>query len=301
MRRLSIGLSTKMYFSHRQTLDWVREVAKIAADHPATTGGVVELFVIPTFPSIPGVVELARPAGIAVGAQDVAWEDAGAFTGEVSGAELAELGVTMAEIGHYERRTLFAETDEIVARKTLAALRNGLAPVLCVGEAGRGAPEEAAADCIRQLESALAPARATGTGGRLLLAYEPFWAIGAAEPAAAEHVTTVCRALRAPARRRAGARGAGDLRRQRRAGPAAEDRRRRRRHVPGQVRPRPAPCGASSTRSSSTGAGDVTLPVAHISRRAVTARSRRSGAWPVLDGTSHTRCAVDRPRSAGRR
>lgn len=195
--RLSIGLSSKMYFSHRQTLDWVREVAKICADHPATTGGAVELFVIPTFPSIPGVVELARPAGIAVGAQDLHWEDAGAFTGEVSGAELAELGVTLAEIGHYERRTLFGETDEIVARKTLAALRNGLAPVLCVGEPERGAPDEAAADCIRQLESALAPARAAGTGGRVLVAYEPFWAIGAAEPAAPEHVTAVCRTLRA--------------------------------------------------------------------------------------------------------
>ena len=65
-------------------------------------------------------------------------------TGEVSGAELAELGVTLAEIGHFERRTLFGETDEIVARKTLAALRNGLAPVLCVGEPERGDPDDAA-------------------------------------------------------------------------------------------------------------------------------------------------------------
>jgi triosephosphate isomerase (TIM) len=208
MARLSIGLSSKMYFSHRQTLEWVRAVAKICADHPATAGGTVEFFVIPSFPSIPGVVELARPAGIAVGAQDVAWADSGPFTGEVSGAELAELGVTMAEIGHFERRTLFGETDEIVARKTHAALRNGLAPVLCVGEPGseRSGPdasapdqapaEAAAAHCIRQLESALAPARAAGTGGRVLVAYEPFWAIGAAEPAAPEHVTGVCRTLR---------------------------------------------------------------------------------------------------------
>jgi triosephosphate isomerase len=195
--RLSIGLSSKMYFSHRTTLEWVRAVAKICADHPATAGGTVEFFVIPSFPSIPGVVELARPAGIAVGAQDLAWDDAGPFTGEVSGAVLAELGVTMAEVGHFERRTLFGETDDVVARKTHAALRNGLAPVLCVGEAERGAPSDAAADCIRQLESALGPARAAAAGGRVLVAYEPFWAIGAAEPAAPEHVTAVCRELRA--------------------------------------------------------------------------------------------------------
>jgi triosephosphate isomerase len=196
MARFTIGSSLKMYFSHRRTLEWVRAVAGICADHPATTGGMVQFFVIPTFPSIPGVVELARPAGIAVGAQDLHWEDAGAFTGEVSGAELAELGATLAEVGHAERRALFGETDEIVARKTLAALRNGLAPVLCIGEPDRGAPEQAAEFCIRQLESALAPARSSGTGGRLLVAYEPIWAIGAAEPAAPEYVTAVCRALR---------------------------------------------------------------------------------------------------------
>jgi triosephosphate isomerase len=83
-----------------------------------------------------------------------------------------------------------------VARKTLAGLRNGLAPVLCIGEPEPGAPVEAGELCIRQLESALAPARASGTGGRLLVAYEPIWAIGAPEPAPPEYVTTICRALR---------------------------------------------------------------------------------------------------------
>ena len=114
-------------------------VAEICVDHPATTGGTVQFFAIPTFPSIPGVLELAQPAGIAVGGQDLHWEDVGPFTGEVSGAELAELGCTMVEIGHAERRAMFGETDEIVARKTLAGLRNGLAPVLCIGEPEPGA------------------------------------------------------------------------------------------------------------------------------------------------------------------
>jgi triosephosphate isomerase len=196
MPRFVIGSSLKMYFGHRRTLSWVHAVAAICTDHPATTGGTVQFFVIPTFPSIPGVVELARPAGIAVGAQDLYWEDAGPFTGEVSGAELAELGCSLVEVGHAERRALFGETDEIVARKTHAALRNGLAPVLCIGEPERGAPDEAAAFCIRQLTSALEPARQSATGGRVLVAYEPIWAIGAAEPAAPDHVSAVCRELR---------------------------------------------------------------------------------------------------------
>jgi triosephosphate isomerase len=169
--RFVIGSSLKMYFGHKRTLEWVRAVADICAEHPATVGGTVQFFVIPTFPSIPGVVEIARPAGIAVGAQDLHWEDAGPFTGEVSGAELAELGCSLVEIGHAERRTMFGETDQVVARKTLAALRNGLSPMPCVGEPEPGAPSEAAAFCIRQLEAALAPARASGTGGQLVVAY----------------------------------------------------------------------------------------------------------------------------------
>jgi triosephosphate isomerase len=196
MARFWIGSSLKMYFSHQRTLDWTRAVAEICAEHPATAGGTVQFFVIPTFPAIPGVVALARPAGIAVGGQDLHWDDVGAFTGEVSGAELAELGCSVVEIGHAERRTLFGETEEIVARKTLAGLRNGLAPVLCLGEPDRAAPEQAAALCIDQLESALGPAREAATSGGLIVAYEPFWAIGAPEPAPPEYVTAVCRTLR---------------------------------------------------------------------------------------------------------
>ena len=154
-----------MYFGHQRTLEWVRGVAEICADHPATAGGTVQFFVIPTFPSIPGVVELARPAGIAVGAQDLHWEDAGPFTGEVSGAELAELGATMVEVGHAERRAMFGETDEIVARKTLAGLRNGLAPVLCIGEAEPGAPADAA-ELLHRAARVRARARARVGDGR---------------------------------------------------------------------------------------------------------------------------------------
>jgi len=114
----------------------------------------------------------------------------------VSGPQAAELGCSLAEVGHAERRRLFGEDDAVVRAKTAAALRAGLAPLLCLGEAGRGDPLTAAQECIRQLDDALATAGASGLSGRIVVAYEPQWAIGAPEPAAPGHIAVVCSALR---------------------------------------------------------------------------------------------------------
>ncbi|MCU1411711.1 MAG: triosephosphate isomerase [Rhodoglobus sp.] len=179
----TVGVSLKMYFGHSDALEWFRRVAAL------DTHGV-ELFVIPSFLAIPAALEVFAGTGVTVGAQDLFWEDAGAFTGEVSGAELAELGVGVVEVGHAERRRLFGETEEVVALKTAAALRNGITPVLCIGEPERS--PDAAAHCIAQLEAALAGAPA----GRVIVAYEPVWAIGAAEPAPAEYIRAVTSELK---------------------------------------------------------------------------------------------------------
>ncbi|WP_306231299.1 triose-phosphate isomerase family protein [Agrococcus beijingensis] len=191
-----IGSSLKMYFGRARTLEWTRAVAEICADHPAVRGGLVEPFVIPTFPSIPDIAQLATDAGMLVGAQDLHWEDFGAFTGEVSAAELAEHGVALAEIGHAERRAMFGETDATVALKVAAALRHGIAPVLCIGETEEGSPGDAAAACVRQLGASLTLAREAGAAGRLVVAYEPVWAIGAPQPAPDDHIRAVAGALR---------------------------------------------------------------------------------------------------------
>jgi triosephosphate isomerase len=189
--RVSVGVSLKMYFGHRQARDWFARVAQVAAEHPAVLDGSVELFVIPTYLQIPAALEAFAGTPVLVGAQDLAAEDSGAFTGEVSGTELAEIGVRVAEVGHAERRRLFGDTEKVVAAKTAAALRNGLVPVLCIGETERMDPVEAATATIRQLASALAGAPA----GRVLVAYEPVWAIGASEPAPAAHIREVGRAV----------------------------------------------------------------------------------------------------------
>lgn len=193
---VTVGVSLKMYFGHREARTWFDRVAELLrADTPsarAVREGEVELFVIPGYLAIEPALIAFAGTPVVIGAQDLAAEDSGAFTGEVSPSELAEIGVSVAEIGHAERRRLFGETDQVVAAKTAAALRNGIAPVLCLGELERGSAESAAAFVVEQLRDALRDA----VPGRVLVAYEPVWAIGAEEPAAVDHIVTVAGALR---------------------------------------------------------------------------------------------------------
>jgi triosephosphate isomerase len=190
-----LGVSLKMYFDHERTLEWCREVRAIAQQHTALLDGSVELFVLPSFASLGDVSALFAGGMVKVGAQDLFWEDSGAFTGEVSGVTLRQVGCEFVEIGHAERKRLFGETDETVARKVAAALRNGLTPVLCVGERQRMDADAAAQECLQTIASAMA--LSAGADARLVVAYEPEWAIGAAEPAPREHVRAVARRIRA--------------------------------------------------------------------------------------------------------
>lgn len=182
-----------MYFTQARTLEWATQVAETLRTHPAVRPDGVEFFTVPSFLSIPSLVPLLAPHP--VGAQDLATADSGAYTGEVSGRELAEIGVKLAEVGHAERRRLFGETDEIVAAKTLAALRNGLDVILCVGEQEHTDPLQAVENVADQVMGAVEPARSQGLTGRILVAYEPQWAIGAPQPAPPEYIRAVCAPL----------------------------------------------------------------------------------------------------------
>jgi triosephosphate isomerase len=191
--RVSIGVSLKMYFGHSDARRWFTRVARLAEAHPAVAEGHVEFFVIPTYLQVLPAVEAFAGTRALIGAQDVAAWDHGAYTGEVGAPELAEVGVRVAEVGHAERRRLFGETDEVVAAKVAASLRNGITPVVCLGETEQLPAADAAVEVARQLHAALHGAPA----GRVIIAYEPVWAIGAPEPAPVAHIAVVAEKLRA--------------------------------------------------------------------------------------------------------
>lgn len=193
---VTVGVSLKMYFDPTATADWCAAIADIARAHEAVLGGRVELFVLPSFPMIPATVASFVGTGVAVGAQDLMWEDRGAFTGGVSGLDLHALGCRYVEVGHAERRRVFGEDDRTVRLKLAAAVRTGLTPVFCVGERERTSSEAAAEECIEQLTAALDGLPADHDGVAIVVAYEPEWAIGADRPAGTDHVRAVTASLR---------------------------------------------------------------------------------------------------------
>ena len=182
-----------MYLGYAASCSWLEEVVRIAQASPAVQDGRVELFVAPSFPVLETALRLTRDTFVKVGAQNASDRDAGALTGEVSPAFLAEMGVRLVELGHAERRRHFGEDDGVTAAKVAAAQRNGLTPLLCVGEIARTSVEDAAQFCLDQV----ATAGVGATGPAPILAYEPVWAIGAAEPAGAQHVRGVVARMKA--------------------------------------------------------------------------------------------------------
>ncbi|MGZ4662886.1 MAG: triose-phosphate isomerase family protein [Arthrobacter sp.] len=188
-----VGVSTKMYLGYRDSLAWLEQLRNEVDARPALAAGRVVPFVIPSFPVLPAAAGLLAGSTLLLGAQNCGWAD-GPWTGEVAPSMLAELGVRLVEIGHAERRRHLGEDDAMVALKTRAADDAGLTPLLCVGETERGKPAAAANHVYRQITSAVDGD--WDRASRLVVAYEPVWAIGAAEPAAAAYVSDVVRALR---------------------------------------------------------------------------------------------------------
>jgi len=194
-RPLYIGVSTKMYMGYQASLRWLSEVRSIVDDRPglAAKDSPVRVFVIPSFPVLEPAARILAGSPVLLGAQNCAWGD-GPLTGEVSPGMLAELGVSLVEIGHAERRRLFAEDDAVVARKVRAAVGHSLTPLLCIGEPDKLDAGAAADFCVGQVLAATEGDSALAA--RLVLAYEPVWAIGAQEPAPPQHVNAVLTRIR---------------------------------------------------------------------------------------------------------
>lgn len=194
-RPVTLAISLKMYLNPEQTRQWCTEVAELATNHVALTAGVARLIVLPSIPTVEATVKVFSGTSVAVGAQDLFHQDRGPFTGAVSGADLAMLGCRYVEVGHLERRRLFGDDEPVVALKMQAAWRNGLTPLLCVGEPHERSAADAATYSPAQVASALGEYDSEAWRP-LVVAYEPGWAIGAAAPAGPAHVQVVVDALR---------------------------------------------------------------------------------------------------------
>jgi triosephosphate isomerase len=158
--------------------------------------GGVYVGVAPAAIALPAVADALRDANVDVYAQDVHWEERGAFTGQLSASMLRGLAIGTI-VGHSEVRRDLGDTDARVAKKLARAVSAGLRPVLCVGEsAEQHAAGEATAVVARQIAADLAQAERRGLD-RLVIAYEPVWAIGTGNPATGEHATAAARAIRA--------------------------------------------------------------------------------------------------------
>jgi triosephosphate isomerase len=201
-----VGVSTKMYLGYGDSLRWLNELRQQVDARPALAAGRVVPFVIPSSPMLPAAGEIIAGSPLVLGAQNCGWAD-GPWTGELSPSLLAELGVGLVEIGHAERRRHFGEDDAMIALKVRAADDAGVTPLLCVGEESRGSEStpSTAADSTAGAEDAArfvygqigaAVGGDWGLAARLVIAYEPVWAIGAAEPASAAYVSDVVRILR---------------------------------------------------------------------------------------------------------
>lgn len=187
---VTVGVSLKTYFGNARARAWFAEVAPRLQAHPGIADGRVRFFVIPTYLQIPAAIEAFAETPVLVGAQDVSAHPPGAFTGEITAAELAEVGVQVAEIGHAERRRLFGETDEVTASKAAASLEHGITPVLCIGEDARMSGADAASANLDQLAADLEGVRPDRSSS-------PTSRSGRSAPPS-PHPTTTSRPSRAP-------------------------------------------------------------------------------------------------------
>ncbi len=180
-----IGTSWKM----NKTLAEARVFAEGLAASESKRDPRIQRFVIPPFTAVREVKAMLAGTSVKVGAQNMHWDDEGAWTGEVSPVMLTDCGLDLVELGHSERRTFFDETDETVGLKTAAALRHGLVPLICIGETLEQR-EGGRARAVLEMEvrGALAFLTKSDVSFPILFAYEPVWAIGAKGiPATAEY------------------------------------------------------------------------------------------------------------------
>ena len=190
MRRKIIAGNWKMNKTPQEAKELIKELAPLVNDSEDDV-----VFCVP-FVDIPAAIDALKGTNIAVGAQNMHWEEKGAYTGEISADMLYELGVEYVIIGHSERRQYFAETDETVNKKIHAALAHELIPIVCCGETLEQRENGETLDLVKgQIEKAFENISAEDAEG-IIIAYEPIWAIGTGKVATKEQAQEVCAYIR---------------------------------------------------------------------------------------------------------
>jgi triosephosphate isomerase len=190
VRKIIIAGNWKMYKTQAESSEFLQIFKSKVADAPEDR----EIVLCVPFTDLDSLSKSLHGSRIRLGAQNIHWEDAGAYTGEIAGSMLTEVGVDYTIVGHSERRQYFGETDETVNLRLKAAQRHGLTPILCVGEskAQRDAGETETI-IINQLKKGLVDI----DQGNLVIAYEPIWAIGTGDTCDAAEANRVIGVIRA--------------------------------------------------------------------------------------------------------
>ena len=178
-----------MHKTQAEALEFVQQVMPEVADTPEDR----ELVLCAPFTALAMMADKLKGSRIKLGAQNIHWQESGAFTGEVSGPMLAELSIPYAIVGHSERRQYFGETDETVNARLKAAQAAGITPILCVGETKQQRDaNETEAVIVAQIEKGLVGINQYN----LVVAYEPIWAIGTGDTCAADEANSVIGKIR---------------------------------------------------------------------------------------------------------
>jgi len=196
-----------MFKTPDQARDFFRDFLPMVAGHDRD-----EIVVCPPFLDIPTSVEAAKGSNVAIGAQDMHWEKEGAYTGEICCSMLHAVGVTHVIIGHSERRQFFGETDDVVNLKLKAALEAGLTPIACVGEVLEEREAGLTEDVLRRQCLRAFHAISGKKASKLIVAYEPVWAIGTGKTATPQMAADAHTLIRTEAAKAFGEEFAGNLR-----------------------------------------------------------------------------------------
>jgi triosephosphate isomerase len=181
MGKKVMAANWKMYKTPDETREYLREFLPLVAGHDRD-----EIVVCPPYTDVATAIEAARGSNVAIGVQNVHWKSDGAYTGEISAPMLLCLGVTHVIIGHSERRQYFGETDDTVNLRLKTALESGLTPICCVGEVLQEREAGLTDDVLRRQCVRAFHAISAKKAAKLIVAYEPVWAIGTGKTATPE-------------------------------------------------------------------------------------------------------------------